>query len=145
MKRPIYEFSMPVEQMQSGRARMSRWLSLTFDEKMDNKQGAELLRKAVDGHRKYTTIALMGEGIDRHLLGLKSMAFENKLLTPAFYNSPGYIKSLDFRVSTSQVAMDPRLTMVTNVVIIRVKMTFSLELEPGIEISKLAPLVFGSL
>uniref|UniRef100_A0A1A9W5I6 Choline/carnitine acyltransferase domain-containing protein n=1 Tax=Glossina brevipalpis TaxID=37001 RepID=A0A1A9W5I6_9MUSC len=75
-----------------------------LDEKLDDKQRAELLRKAVEGHRKYTTMALTGEGIDRHLLGLKLMAFENQIPTPEFYNSPGYIKSMHFRVSTSQVA-----------------------------------------
>uniref|UniRef100_A0A1B0FQS1 Choline/carnitine acyltransferase domain-containing protein n=1 Tax=Glossina morsitans morsitans TaxID=37546 RepID=A0A1B0FQS1_GLOMM len=75
-----------------------------LDGNMEDEQRAEALRKAVDSHRKYATMALMGEGIDRHLLGLKLMAFENKMPIPEFYNSPGYIKSMHFRVSTSQVA-----------------------------------------
>lgn len=75
-----------------------------LDGNMKDEQRAEALRKAVDSHRKYATMALMGEGIDRHLLGLKLMAFENKMPIPEFYNSPGYIKSMHFRVSTSQVA-----------------------------------------
>ncbi|XP_073822744.1 carnitine O-Acetyl-Transferase isoform X2 [Musca autumnalis] len=64
----------------------------------------ELLKEAVNGHRQYTNMALQGRGVDRHLLGLRLMALENKLPIPKFYNSPGYVKSSHFRISTSQVA-----------------------------------------
>ncbi|XP_005182585.2 carnitine O-acetyltransferase-like [Musca domestica] len=64
----------------------------------------DLLKEAVNGHRQYTNMALQGRGVDRHLLGLKLMALENKLPLPKFYSSPGYVKSSHFRISTSQVA-----------------------------------------
>ncbi|XP_039951311.1 carnitine O-acetyltransferase isoform X1 [Bactrocera tryoni] len=75
-----------------------------LDECADNKKRVELLRAAINGHRAYTTNALQGKGVDRHLLGLKLMAIENKKPIPEFFKSPGYVKSLIFRVSTSQVA-----------------------------------------
>ncbi|KAH8400511.1 hypothetical protein KR222_002554, partial [Zaprionus bogoriensis] len=65
---------------------------------------AKLLRAAVAGHQKYAKLALQGQGVDRHLLGLKLIAQENNLPIPAFFSSPGYTKSMHFRVSTSQVA-----------------------------------------
>ncbi|KAM8715751.1 hypothetical protein ACLKA7_002747 [Drosophila subpalustris] len=68
------------------------------------KEKAALLREAVVGHQKYARLALQGLGVDRHLLGLKMMAQENGLPIPEFYSSPGYTKSMHFRVSTSQVA-----------------------------------------
>ena len=65
---------------------------------------ALLLREAVNGHRKYTSMALQGRGVDRHLLGLKLMAIENKLPVPEFFSSKAFVKSSHFRISTSQVA-----------------------------------------
>ncbi|XP_062121291.1 carnitine O-acetyltransferase-like isoform X1 [Drosophila sulfurigaster albostrigata] len=65
---------------------------------------AGLLRQAVVAHQQYAKNALQGIGVDRHLLGLKLMALENNLPVPEFYSSPGYTKSMHFRVSTSQVA-----------------------------------------
>ncbi|XP_075149225.1 carnitine O-Acetyl-Transferase isoform X2 [Haematobia irritans] len=75
-----------------------------MDPKCSDETRVDLLRKAVNGHREYTTMALQGRGVDRHLLGLKLMALENNKPIPKFYQSPGVVKSAHFRVSTSQVA-----------------------------------------
>ncbi|XP_073822741.1 carnitine O-Acetyl-Transferase isoform X1 [Musca autumnalis] len=75
-----------------------------MDPKCSDETRVELLKKAVNGHREYTTMALQGRGVDRHLLGLKLMALENNKPIPKFYQSPGVVKSAHFRVSTSQVA-----------------------------------------
>ncbi|KAI8045555.1 carnitine O-acetyltransferase [Drosophila gunungcola] len=64
----------------------------------------EKLREAVICHQMYAKLALQGRGVDRHLLGLKLMALENCLPVPEFFESPGYVKSSHFRLSTSQVA-----------------------------------------
>lgn len=63
-----------------------------------------LLREAVNGHRNYTNMAMQGRGVDRHLLGLKLMAIENKKRIPQFFSSKAFVKSSHFRISTSQVA-----------------------------------------
>lgn len=71
---------------------------------MSAENRAKTLRLAVDGHRQFTNLALQGRGVDRHLLGLKLMAIENKKPIPAFFSTPGWLKSSYFRVATSQVA-----------------------------------------
>ncbi|XP_037828590.1 LOW QUALITY PROTEIN: carnitine O-acetyltransferase-like [Lucilia sericata] len=75
-----------------------------MDAKCSDELRVDLLRKAVNAHREYTTMALQGQGVDRHLLGLKLMALENNKPIPKFYQSPGFVKSAHYRVSTSQVA-----------------------------------------
>ncbi|XP_065358406.1 carnitine O-acetyltransferase isoform X3 [Calliphora vicina] len=75
-----------------------------MDAKCSDELRVDLLRKAVNAHREYTTMALQGRGVDRHLLGLKLMAIENNKPIPKFYQSPGFVKSAHYRVSTSQVA-----------------------------------------
>ena len=75
-----------------------------MDSKCTDEVRVDLLKKAVNAHREYTTMALQGRGVDRHLLGLKLMAIENNMPIPKFYQSPGFVKSAHYRVSTSQVA-----------------------------------------
>lgn len=75
-----------------------------MDASFTDAERVDLLRKAVNAHREYTTMALQGRGVDRHLLGLKLMALENNKPIPKFYQTPGVVKSSQFRVSTSQVA-----------------------------------------
>ncbi|XP_017109311.2 carnitine O-acetyltransferase-like [Drosophila bipectinata] len=72
--------------------------------KFTDQDRAEKLRKAVAEHQLYAKLALQGKGVDRHLFGLKLMALENGLPIPEFFSSPGFIRSSNFRVSTSQVA-----------------------------------------
>lgn len=62
------------------------------------------LKAAVEGHRNYTTQAVQGLGVDRHLLGLKLIAQENGIPLPDIYTDAGYVRSLNMRISTSQVA-----------------------------------------
>lgn len=73
-------------------------------ETADDATRKKLLKEAVEGHQQYTKMALQGQGVDRHLLGLKLIALENKKPIPEFFNSPGFVKSTHFRMSTSQVA-----------------------------------------
>ncbi|XP_037958104.1 carnitine O-acetyltransferase isoform X2 [Teleopsis dalmanni] len=75
-----------------------------MDKEVSNEERAKLLRKAVNSHREYTSLALQGRGVDRHLLGLKLMAVEYCQPIPKFFSSPGFVKSSTFRISTSQVA-----------------------------------------
>lgn len=54
-------------------------------------------------HKAYTNEAINGDGIDRHLLGLKLMAIEMGENVPEIFMDPSYTKSTHFRLSTSQV------------------------------------------
>ncbi|XP_068429392.1 carnitine O-acetyltransferase isoform X2 [Clinocottus analis] len=82
--------------------------SATFVKAFDNpsKQNTEkvdLLVKAINAHRSYTTMAISGQAIDRHLLGLKMVAVEENLSIPDIYTDTTYAKALHYKLSTSQV------------------------------------------
>lgn len=62
-----------------------------------------LLREAVKSHKDYTVMAMSGEGVDRHLFGLKITAIENNIELPELYKDDGFVQSTHFRLSTSQV------------------------------------------
>lgn len=47
--------------------------------------------------------AVKGQGIDRHLLGLKLIALENNMKVPALHMDVAYSLSSHHNVSTSQV------------------------------------------
>lgn len=64
----------------------------------------EELRKAVAAHRKYTDQVVSGQGIDRHLLGLKLTALDNGLDIPQLFMDLAFKENVHFRLSTSQVA-----------------------------------------
>ncbi|XP_019396309.1 PREDICTED: carnitine O-acetyltransferase isoform X2 [Crocodylus porosus] len=82
--------------------------SLKFVEAMDkpNKQNQEkvdLLRRAMQAHRQYTDMALTGNAIDRHLLGLKLQAIEDLVSMPELFMDTAYAVAMHFNLSTSQV------------------------------------------
>ncbi|KAG7221228.1 hypothetical protein INR49_017445 [Caranx melampygus] len=71
-----------------------------------NKQNAEkldLMDKAVKAHRSYTNMAISGQAIDRHLLGLKMQAVDEKVPIPDIFKDTAYAKALHYQLSTSQV------------------------------------------
>lgn len=68
-----------------------------------NTEKVELLEKAVKAHRWYTNMAISGQAIDRHLLGLKMLAFEQQITLPQVFTDNSYVKALHYRLSTSQV------------------------------------------
>ncbi|XP_057381809.1 carnitine O-acetyltransferase-like [Daphnia carinata] len=62
------------------------------------------LQAAVNAHKRYVGMAINGQAIDRHLLGLKKLAIENGIDIPSLFLDPGYPISNNWRLSTSQVA-----------------------------------------
>eukprot|EP00058_Branchiostoma_floridae_P008199 XP_002593687.1 hypothetical protein BRAFLDRAFT_107668 [Branchiostoma floridae] len=62
-----------------------------------------LLRRAVEGHKKYAQETVSGQGIDRHLLGLKLIAVEAGLDVPDLFVDSTYQQAMHFKLSTSQV------------------------------------------
>lgn len=73
------------------------------DTSKQNTEKVDLMEKAVKAHRSYTNMAISGQAIDRHLLGLKMQAVEEKLSIPALYTDAAYAKALHYKLSTSQV------------------------------------------
>nr|XP_046230900.1 carnitine O-acetyltransferase [Scatophagus argus] len=75
-----------------------------FDEpSKQNTEKVDLMVKAVKAHRSYTNMAVSGQAIDRHLLGLKMVATEEKLSLPDIFTDGAYAKALHYQLSTSQV------------------------------------------
>jgi len=70
------------------------------------------LRAAIQAHKDYVQAAVDGQGIDRHLLGMKLLAVENGINVPSLYTDPSYSKSCNWRVSTSQVAVRNDMVLV---------------------------------
>lgn len=70
-----------------------------------------LLREAVKSHKDYTVMAMSGEGVDRHLFGLKITALENNIELPELYKDEAFVQSTSFRLSTSQVSFDVVLVL----------------------------------
>ncbi|CAM2103610.1 carnitine O-acetyltransferase isoform X1 [Caretta caretta] len=82
--------------------------SLKFVEAMDNpskqnQEKVELLRRATQAHRAYTDMAIKGNAIDRHLLGLKIQAIEDLVSMPELFMDTAYAVAMHFNLSTSQV------------------------------------------
>uniref|UniRef100_A0A8C7U8P4 Carnitine O-acetyltransferase n=1 Tax=Oncorhynchus mykiss TaxID=8022 RepID=A0A8C7U8P4_ONCMY len=82
--------------------------SANFVKAMDDpaKQKIEkvtLLEKAVKAHRAYTDMAIHGQAIDRHLLGLKLQAIEDLTSMPEIFMDTSYAVANHYNLSTSQV------------------------------------------
>lgn len=73
------------------------------DPSKQNTEKVVLLEKAVKAHRWYTNMAISGQAIDRHLLGLKMQALEQQITLPSIFTDKSYSKALHYRLSTSQV------------------------------------------
>ncbi|KAI1882358.1 hypothetical protein AGOR_G00249860 [Albula goreensis] len=82
--------------------------SLHFTRAMDdptlqNTEKVALLQKAVQAHRSYTDMAIRGQAIDRHLLGLKMQAIEDLTSMPELFMDTAYAVAMHHNLSTSQV------------------------------------------
>lgn len=82
--------------------------SLKFVQSMDDpnksdQEKADLLRRATQAHREYTDMAIRGNAIDRHLLGLKLQAIEDLVSMPELFMDTAYAVAMHFNLSTSQV------------------------------------------
>ncbi|KAE8582932.1 hypothetical protein XENTR_v10020389 [Xenopus tropicalis] len=73
------------------------------DPSKQNQEKVDLLRKAVQAHRAYTDMAINGNAIDRHLLGLKLQAIEDLVSMPELFMDTSYAVAMHFNLSTSQV------------------------------------------
>ncbi|XP_040915439.1 carnitine O-acetyltransferase-like [Toxotes jaculatrix] len=73
------------------------------DPSKQNTEKVDLMEKAVKAHRAYTNMAISGQAIDRHLLGLKMQAVDEKLSMPDIFKDAAYAKALHYQLSTSQV------------------------------------------
>ena len=78
---------------------------------LPNEKRAHLLRAAVEAHRNYTIEAVNGQGVDRHLLGLKLISKEKGLPLPELFSDPAYAHNQHITLSTSQVPSQYQLAL----------------------------------
>lgn len=81
----------------------ARFVKAMDDSTKQNTEKVALLEKAIKAHRDYTDMAIRGQAIDRHLLGLKLQATEDLPSLPEVFVDPSYAASLHYKLSTSQV------------------------------------------
>lgn len=89
--------------IRSASSSSAQFVSAFDDPSKQNTEKVELLENAVKAHRWYTNMAVSGQAIDRHLLGLKMLALEQKMSLPPIFTDQSYSKALHYRLSTSQV------------------------------------------
>ncbi|XP_049280996.1 carnitine O-acetyltransferase-like [Anopheles funestus] len=75
-----------------------------LEPKQDGPTKLEAMKAAINAHKAYVSMAIQGQGVDRHLLGLKLTAKENGLTVPELFSDQGIQRSAHMRLSTSQVA-----------------------------------------
>ncbi|KAI0297636.1 acyltransferase ChoActase/COT/CPT [Russula brevipes] len=66
-------------------------------------QRAALFRSAAARHVQYAAWAADGQGVDRHLFGLRKMIQDNEAV-PEIYNDPAYSRTSHWELSTSQLS-----------------------------------------
>ncbi|XP_015253242.1 PREDICTED: carnitine O-acetyltransferase-like [Cyprinodon variegatus] len=70
---------------------------------LSNTERVALLQKAVQTHKENTLNAINGQGIDRHLLGLKMQSIEDLTSMPEIFMDTSYAVAHHFNLYTSQV------------------------------------------
>uniref|UniRef100_A0A672RAB1 Carnitine O-acetyltransferase-like n=1 Tax=Sinocyclocheilus grahami TaxID=75366 RepID=A0A672RAB1_SINGR len=73
------------------------------DDAVSREAKVQLLREAVDAYSILTKQSLMGQGIDRHLLGLKLQAIEEGLSVPRIFMDTAYGLATHWKLRTGQV------------------------------------------
>ncbi|XP_073700682.1 carnitine O-acetyltransferase b [Garra rufa] len=73
------------------------------DDAVSREAKVQLLREALDAYSILTEQSLMGQGIDRHLLGLKLQAIEEGLSVPRIFMDTAYGLATHWKLRTGQV------------------------------------------
>ncbi|KAK7469358.1 Carnitine O-acetyltransferase mitochondrial, variant 2 [Stygiomarasmius scandens] len=79
------------------------WAEAMLDPKETDARRASLFRAAVNRHMQYSAWAADGQGVDRHLFGLKKIMKEDEEL-PRLYKDPSYAQTSHWELSTSQLS-----------------------------------------
>ncbi|KAJ2476969.1 Carnitine O-acetyltransferase mitochondrial [Coemansia sp. RSA 2131] len=110
--RPTYEASM-TRSFLHGRTETCRsvssdsvaWCTSMDDPNADTGRRIKLLRTAMATHSRLTREAVKGQGVDRHLLGLRMLVAPGEPM-PAIFTDPAYTYSSHWFVSTSQMSSE---------------------------------------
>ncbi|XP_029283965.1 carnitine O-acetyltransferase-like [Cottoperca gobio] len=73
------------------------------DNKIQNSEKVNLLKKAMEAQRWHTNMAINGQSIETHWHGLIMMAIQENISMPDIFTDTSYTKAFDYGISTSQV------------------------------------------
>ncbi|KAI0643180.1 acyltransferase ChoActase/COT/CPT [Trametes meyenii] len=91
------------EVIRSASKESKAWAEAMLDPKETDEHRAALFRKAVSRHLQYAAWAADGQGVDRHLFGLKKSLKEGEPV-PAIYEDEAFSKTNHWELSTSQLS-----------------------------------------
>ncbi|KAJ7464634.1 carnitine acetyl transferase [Mycena latifolia] len=83
-------------------AESDAWAASMDDPAVDQKEKKKLFNAAVKTHGTLARAAGMGQGVDRHLFGLKKLVKEGEKM-PALFTDPLFLRSSNWVLSTSAV------------------------------------------
>ncbi|KAI0345883.1 acyltransferase ChoActase/COT/CPT [Trametopsis cervina] len=91
------------EVIRSASNESKKWAESMLDASVSDETRAKLFRQAVTRHLQYAAWAADGQGVDRHLFGLKRMLKEGESL-PEIYTDPAFSKTNHWELSTSNLS-----------------------------------------
>ncbi|KAL4073109.1 acyltransferase ChoActase/COT/CPT [Scleroderma yunnanense] len=91
------------EVIRSASSESKAWAEAMLDPDEMDENRTVLFRRAAARHLQYVTWALEGEGVDRHLFGLKKMLREGEQM-PDLFSDPAYGRTSHWELSTSQLS-----------------------------------------
>lgn len=91
------------EYIRSPTNQMLKFIQASDNPAVSKEAKQELLREAVNAYSEITDQALKGQGIDRHLLGLKLQAIEEGLSVPRMFMDTAYGLATHWKLRTGQV------------------------------------------
>ncbi|XP_062855357.1 carnitine O-acetyltransferase-like [Trichomycterus rosablanca] len=80
-----------------------KFIQCMDDSSKQNTEKLVQLEKAIKSHRDYTHMAIHGQAIDRHLLGLKMQSIEDLTSLPEIFMDTSFAVAMHFNLFTSQV------------------------------------------
>ena len=93
------------EVIRSASSEAKEWITSMLEEGKSDLIRVDLFRKAVTRHLDYAAKASNGQGVDRHLFGLKKLVKENEEL-PEFFKDPSFARTNNWEMSTSQLGSE---------------------------------------
>ncbi|TDL23187.1 acyltransferase ChoActase/COT/CPT [Rickenella mellea] len=91
------------EVIRSASNESKEWAEAMLDPSQTDEHRATLFRRAVTRHLQYAAWAADGQGVDRHLFGLKKLVRDAEPV-PRIYTDPSYSKTNHWELSTSQLS-----------------------------------------
>jgi len=91
------------EVLRAASSESKAWTEAMLEPNESDERRAELFRKAVGRHLQYAAWAADGQGVDRHLFGLKKLIEEGEEV-PTLYTDPAYSRTNHWELSTSNLS-----------------------------------------